>query len=585
MRGMEYRRRLRRSLRTAARLAGILVLLVPLRAQADDIMAELRALNARFGGHLGLMAKNLATGDTVAYNADDRFPTASTIKLPVMTAYFDLVRRGVVDPATRITLRREDKKPGSGILQHLDVGDVITLRDAVTLMITMSDNTGTNLVLDHLAATHEERMARVNDFIAAQGLRDTRLLNRLYSLETKPATPEGMRYGIGVSTPGDMARLMELLYTRRIADSASCAAMIAILNDQYYESIVPRLLPQSACASFAVAHKTGDLNETKADVALVLSDRVNFTIAIYVDKSPDHLDDNADAATLLGAYAARAVWNHFTGMSGYDRGPVNTADVDWTWFRGGKWAIYRSPFAPFPHPARMQGYKRSDGTFYPWFPNYADSSIVVVVPDGFHPTPEGTNLIVHFHGWQNDDLGVLERYLLPQAMIAEKTNAILVIPQGPYRAKDSFGGKMEDTLGFRHLVEDVMATMQREKVVPTAAVARLIVTAHSGGGRPAGFVLAKGGMAGLVTDVFLFDALYEQQEKFAGWLLHGKGRMYAAYTEHLRKSHAEFAADVAAAGDRWSMTPSTVEHDQVPQAYFARWLATLPPEWKLTPTH
>ena len=570
---------------TACAVAGALCLFLPLQARADDIMAELRALNARFGGHMGLMAKNLVTGDTVAYNADDRFPTASTIKLPVMAAYFDMVRRGEIDPAMRVTLRGEDRKPGSGVLQFLDDGAAITLRDAVTLMITMSDNTATNLVLDRLAATHEARLARVNDFAAAHGLKNTKLLNRLFTFATKQNTPEAMRYGLGVTTPEDMALLMELIYGRRIVDSAACAAMVGILENQFYGDMVPRLLPQAACASFAVAHKTGSVTETKADVALVLSDRANFVIAVYVDKSPDHLDDGADAATLLGAYAARAVWNHFTGMSGYERGSVNTSDVDWTPFRGGKWGIYRSAAAPFPHPARMQGYRGGDGTFYPYFPHYADSSIIVVVPDGFHPTAEGANVIVHFHGHMNDDLGVLERYLLPQAMIAEKTNALLVIPQGPYRARDSFGGKMEDTLGFRRMVDDVMATMQREKVVPTTAVARVIVTAHSGGYRPAGFVLARGGMGDLVTHVFLFDALYGQHEEFRNWLLHGKGRILAAYTEHLRKEHEEFAASVAAAVDRWSMTPAGVEHDQVPQTFFARWLATLPPEWKLSPTH
>lgn len=554
---------------------------MPLRA---DITAELRALNARFGGHLGLMAKNLATGETVSYNSADRFPTASTIKLPVMAAYFDLVRRKEIDPETRITLRREEKKPGTGILQFISDGAGITLRDAVTLMITMSDNTATNMVLDRLAPTHEARLGKVNDFIASQGLKNTRILNRLFTLETKQETPEAMRFGIGVSTPEDMALLMERLYNRTLTDSASCDAMIGILENQFYNDMVPRLLPQGECTSFAVAHKTGSVNETKADIALVLTDRVKLAIAVFVDKSPDHQDDGADAATLLGAYAARAVWNQFTGMTGYDRGKVNPSNVDWTEFRGGKWAIYRSPAAPFPHPARRDGYTGGDGTVYPYFPHYSDSSIVVVVPDGFHETDRGANVIVHFHGHMNDDLGVLERYLLPQAMIAQKINALLVIPQGPYRARDSFDGKMEDEGGFRRMVEDVMATMNREKIVKSAGVARVIVTAHSGGYRPAGFVLDRGGMSDLITHVFLFDALYGQHEYFRDWLLKGKGIIRAAYTDHLAKEHADVAASVAAAGPRWSMTPANVEHDQVPQAFFARWLSELPAEWKFTTT-
>lgn len=545
-----------------------------------DVTAELRTLNARFGGHMGLMAKNLATGETISYNAADRFPTASTIKLPVMTAYFDMVRKKEIDPEMRITLRKEDRKPGSGVMQFMEDGASITLRDAVTLMITMSDNTGTNLVLDRLAATHQARLAKVNDFIASQGLKNTRLLNRLFTLETKQDTPEAMRYGIGVSTPEDMVLLMERLYARTLADSASCAAMIGILENQFYNDMIPRLLPQGECTSFAVAHKTGDVTETKVDIALVLSDRVKFAIAVFVDKSPDHQDDGSDAGTLLGAYAARAVWNRFTGMSGYDRGKVNYADVDWNTFKGGRWAVYRSSAAPFPHPARREGYTSGDGTVYPYFPHYADSSIVVVVPDGFRGTDSGANVIVHFHGHMNDNLDVLERYLLPRAVIAQHINALLVIPQGPYRARDSFGGKMEDAGGFRRMVEDVMRTMNQEKVVPTTRVARVLVTAHSGGYRPAGFVLDRGGMSDLITHVFLFDALYGQHEYFRDWLLKGKGVIRAAYTEHLAKEHAAVAASVRAAGSRWVMEPAQVEHDQVPQTYFARWLSELPAEWK-----
>ena len=71
-------------------------------------------------------------------------------------------------------------------------------------MIIVSDNTGTNLVLDRLAPTHEARLAYVNDMMKSLGLKNTRLLNRLYSWDTKQRTPEGIRYGIGVSTPEDM---------------------------------------------------------------------------------------------------------------------------------------------------------------------------------------------------------------------------------------------------------------------------------------------------------------------------------------------------------------------------------------------
>ena len=539
---------------------------------------ELAALNARYGGQLGLTAKNLETGEVVSYDGDGRYMTASVIKLAVMGAYFQEVAAGRVSPAARITLRQADKKPG--VLEGMADGMTMTVADAVRLMITLSDNTATNLVLDRLGATPEEQRATVNGFLRAQGITATKLLNRLYSVATKPDTPEAMRFGIGVATPADMVALLERIYRGTLVDSASSAAMLSILSDQMYDDMIPRFLPAGACARFSVAHKTGSIQEVKSDVGLVMSDRATFAIAIFVNKHPDHRPDVENGATLLGAKAARAVWNHFTGMSGDDRGPVNTADVDWTAGARGEWGIYRSSAAPFPHPARSGGWTRPDGSAYPYFPHYADSSIVVFVPRGFHETADGANVIVHFHGHMNDNVNVMESFGLPEAIVAAGVNALLVIPQGPYRARDSFGGKMEDPGGFRRMVEDVLATMKREGIVRSGALARVIITAHSGGYRPAGFALDRGGLSDRVEQVFLFDALYGQHEYFRDWLLTGHGIIRAAYTEHLAPEHAAVAASVAAAGDRWSMTAAAVDHDHVPQAFFPGWLALLPEAWK-----
>jgi beta-lactamase class A len=571
--------------RRTVRAGGALLLVLALAAAsaAGGILEEIKALNARYGGRLGVMAKNLETGESVSYNADERYPTASAIKLAVMAAYFDRAARHELDPDMRITLTGADKKPGSGVLQFLSDGTTITLRDAVELMIILSDNTATNLVLDRLGPTHEARLSAVNEFLRAHGITSTRLLNRLYSWDTKPRTPEAMRYGIGVATPSEMVLLLEQLFRHTLTDSSACTAMLAMLGRQFDSDMIPRFLPYGESRTLTVAHKTGSIEEVKADVGLVIADRMKFAIAIFVDKSPDHREDIDNAATLLGAHVARAVWNHFTGMTGEDRGPADVRDVDWTRFPGGIWGIYRSGAAPFPHPDRLNGFTGSGGTTYPFFPHYADSSIVVFVPEGFRETPEGTNIIVHFHGHLNDNVTVLEHFLIPQAMIASKINALLVIPQGPLRARDSFGGKMEDEEGFRRMVEDVMATMTKEKITPTTRVARIIIAAHSGGYRPAGFALSRGGLSDRVTHVYLFDALYGQEDSFRSWLLHGTGTVNAAYTEHLAQQHAALAAAVKDAGARWSMTPAGVEHDAVVQKFMPPWLEALPAAWKLPP--
>jgi len=543
-------------------------------------LAEIRGLEAAYGGHLGLMAKNLKTGETVAYNASERFPTASVIKLPIMAAFYRMVDQRQIDPSAKVVLTSDDKKPS--LLEQMSDGMTMTLLDAVKLMIVLSDNTATNLVLDRLGGTHEERLHRVNDFLAEKGLKNTRLLNRLYTRSSKKDTPEAIRYGIGVSTPEDMVVLLEALHKKTLVDPSSCDAMVAILKEQFYNDMIPRFLPAADCKVLEVAHKTGGISETKVDVGLVLSDRADIAMAIFVDKHPDHREGLNNGGTMLAALVARAVWNRFTGMTGFTERRVDASQVEWNPIPGGKWGIYRSIAAPFPHKDRSTGYKRDDGTVYPWFPHYADSSIIVFVPEGFRESPSGANLIIHFHGHLNDNLGVLERYRMPQAMTAEKINALLVLPQGPNRARDSFGGKMEDEGGFKRLVEDVLATMRREGVVESVTVGHILISAHSGGYRPAAFALERGGLTDHVHDLFLFDAFYAQQEYFRGWLERGTGTITAAYTEHLEQEHVTFSDLMKPkVGDRLRFMKTTVDHDSVVQTHFGDWLSRMDPVWKL----
>jgi len=541
----------------------------------------LKSLEARFGGHLGVMAKNLRTGEEISFNADERFPTASVIKFPIMVTFFDQLQQGRVTGREKITFAEEEKKPGSGILQYLDAGDELTLMDAVRLMTLLSDNTATNLVIDHLGKTHDEQMEAVNKVMISLGLKNTRLLNRLYSWRTKKTTPESIRYGIGVSTPSDMNMLLERIYRKALVDSTASEKMLEILRAQFYSDMIPRYLPSWECKYFSVAHKTGSVNETKVDVGLILSDKADIALSIFVDKHPDHEETSENAASVLGAFVARAVWNHWTGSVGYTEHEIKASHVDWNFFPGGKWGIWRSSASLFPHTARANGFTGSNGTYYPPSPHYVDSSITVFVPEGFKETPEGVNLIVHFHGHMNDNMGVLEQFKMPQSMIEAKTNAILVLAQGPYRARDSFGGKMEDEGGLKRLVDDVLETMKREEVTSYTRLARLIISAHSGGYRPAAFSLDRGGLNQFITHVFLFDAFYANQDMFKQWLENGTGILWGAYTTHLREEHTTFEKFMKGkVGARLSFRYTTVDHNDVVHEFFGKWLSALGPEWE-----
>jgi beta-lactamase class A len=547
----------------------------------DKLIQEIVRLEAAYGGHLGFMARNLNTGETVGYNATERFPTASAIKLPVMAAFYQLVHDGKIDPDEVVTLTRADMKPGSGVLHLLSEGDRITLLDAIKLMITQSDNTATNLILDRLASAHEERLKEVNDFMIRLGLADTRLLNRLYSPETKQPTPEALRYGIGVSTPADMVFLLTALYAKTLVDPACSEAMTGILKSQFYRDTIPRLLPESDCQYLEIANKTGSLNETKVDVALILSDKANIALAVFVDKQPDHRGDIENRGILLGAMVARAVWNHFTGSTGYRERKVPLNDVDWNSFPGGRWGIYRSAAAPFPHGKRSGGSRAADGTRYPYHPHYDDNSIVVVVPDTFQETDEGTNVIVHFHGTMGDNMNSLEQDRMPRAMAEANINALLVLPQGPYRARDSFWGRLTDEGGLSRLVEDMLATMQKEKVIQRARLNHLILSADGSGVPAAALALRRGRLESHVGEGFLYDTLEGDPGVFRDWLEKGRGRLYAVYSAGNEAGAARLKGMVRGeAANRVALTGVPAGRDPIVGPFFASWLKELGPEWK-----
>src|SRR3954466_15239598 len=106
----------------------------------------------------------------------------------------------------------------------------------------------------------------------------------------------------------------------------------------------------------------------------------------------------------------------------------------------GQVVLTQLPSAPFPHPQRAEG-KTRNGKLYPADKHYSDSSVAMFIPKDFRPTG-AIDFVVHFHGWGNHVERVLEHYQLIEQFAESGRNAILIVPQGPYDAPDSFDGKL-----------------------------------------------------------------------------------------------------------------------------------------------
>jgi beta-lactamase class A len=233
-----------------------------------------------FPGAVSLYAKNLDTGTSFELRADAPVPTASTIKLPIMVELFAEAEERKLDWNQKLQLTDYDKVSGTGVLTELSGGDLLPIRDLMHLMIVVSDNTATNLILDRIGGN------AVNQRMAQLGLKQTAVMRKI--LQTKPEgfTDEGRkpgndRWGLGKSCPRDMVVLLEKLYRGQLVSKPASEEMITVLKRQRDLQGVGRDLRDTVIAS-----KSGALDHLRSEVALVYSQHGPVAMAITVNDIP-----------------------------------------------------------------------------------------------------------------------------------------------------------------------------------------------------------------------------------------------------------------------------------------------------------
>ena len=186
--------------------------------------------------------------------------------------------------------------------------------------------------------------------------------------------------------------------------------------------------------------------------------------------------------------------------------------------------------APFPHPARANGHIYKEKTFS-FRAHYSDSTVAIFIPNGFRKTPK-TNIVVYFHGWNNNIAEACAHYQLIQQFCRSNKNAIFVFPEGPKDAPDSHGGKLEEKNGLKHLINDVLSYLTESGKLNSTDVGNIILAGHSGAYRVISFCLMQGGLTKNISDVLLFDALYGNTEKYVHWIKNFNGRFINIYTDN-----------------------------------------------------
>jgi beta-lactamase class A len=260
-----------------------------MHAGAAPLDDAIKAKTAGFHGHVSLYAKNLDSGAVYGLAAEEPVRTASTIKLPIMIECFSEAAEGKLDMSEMISLPEDEKVSGSGILQDLSTGDRLPVRDLMMLMIVLSDNTATNLILNRIGGN------AVNARMAQLGLVQTRVMRKILGkgaaagITEEGAKPENKKWGLGRTSPHEMVSLLERLYRGELVSKSASSDMLAILKKQRDHAGLARDVKD-----ITIANKSGALDALRSDVGIVYSKRGPIAIAITVDgiPEPDWSPDN-----------------------------------------------------------------------------------------------------------------------------------------------------------------------------------------------------------------------------------------------------------------------------------------------------
>lgn len=258
---------------------------------------ELQRLIANFPGVAGVALQELTTGLTLGINADEVFPTASTIKIHVLVQLLTRAEAGELDLQQRIAVQPEGHVLGSGVLAYLDGPVALTLRDLAILMIIASDNTATNLCIDAAG------LAETNGLIQRLGLSQTRLQRKMMDHLAAVREQEN------IATPNELVRLFALLHAGQPSPWVA-QQTLAILKKPKH-GFIDRALPPTV----TVANKPGWVDGVMCDAALVDLPRRPYLVALMTKHSlVGALEQEQFLFTL-----AQTIHTHLVNLDGSNR--------------------------------------------------------------------------------------------------------------------------------------------------------------------------------------------------------------------------------------------------------------------------
>ncbi len=243
----------------------------------QKLQEQLKSIDQQLDGVMGIAIKDLTSGEEFFIHPDEIMPQASSIKIAVLANLYLQAQQGRLKLTDEYIVRKEDLVDGSDIMLGLTPGVTkLTLRDLATMMVAVSDNSATNVLIGRV------RMDNVNSMLENQELHSTRLRRQMMDLK---AASEGRE---NVSTPREMMTLLEKIYTGKLLNKEMTADFLKLLST-HKESSLLQGLPDDAVA----ANKPGELEAVRNDSGIVLLKNRPYILCVMTTYLKDEKEGSA----------------------------------------------------------------------------------------------------------------------------------------------------------------------------------------------------------------------------------------------------------------------------------------------------
>jgi len=268
-------------------------------AQKNDPVLEkqLQALIAGFKGDIGIYVHNLKNHRQVAIQADTIFPTASIVKIPILTGIMRKIEDGQLSYHQPLIYKDSLLYEGEDILGSFKNNEKIELSKVLMLMLTTSDNTA-SLWLQSIAGTG----TRINELMDSLGLVNTRVNSR-----TPGRTEQRNKWGWGQTTPREMGQLLEKIINHEVISYTASEKMLRLMSRNYWDEEAISRIP----ADVFVASKSGAVDASRSELLFVNGKKCSYVFSIFTKNNQDRSWEPTNEAWELTRKISELLWKYF----------------------------------------------------------------------------------------------------------------------------------------------------------------------------------------------------------------------------------------------------------------------------------